>query len=147
MRIRLGTSKELYSGLVFLAIAVAWLIGALQYPIGTVTSMGPGYFPVALGIILAVIGCALMVRGARQNSDPIERREVLPTILIVLGMLGFAFLIDRAGLIPAIVVLLALPMYRRILSHPVEAILTIGILAGSAAGIFIYGLQMPIEPF
>ena len=44
------------SGLMFTVVGIAFAWGATTYNVGSGARMGPGYFPLMLGIVLAVIG-------------------------------------------------------------------------------------------
>lgn len=48
--------KDFFSGLLFMCIGVAFAWGSSAYTIGTGAQMGPGYFPLVLGILLALLG-------------------------------------------------------------------------------------------
>lgn len=50
------SQKDFFSGLMFMGIGLAFAIGANNYTIGTGARMGPGYFPLILGILLAILG-------------------------------------------------------------------------------------------
>jgi putative tricarboxylic transport membrane protein len=69
-----------------------------ELSVGTAASMGPGYVPRALALIIMVYGLALGVRAlfrARQAFPPIERR---PFLLIAAAVALFALMLPRAGL-------------------------------------------------
>lgn len=55
------SKNDLYSGLVFFAISLIFLIGSLTYPLGNSSDMGPGYFPTmfSLGLLAVSIGIIL----------------------------------------------------------------------------------------
>jgi hypothetical protein len=52
----LKSQKDLFSGLLFMVIGVAFAWGASDYTIGNAARMGPGYFPLVLGVLLALLG-------------------------------------------------------------------------------------------
>ena len=72
-----------------------------NYALGTVTHMGPGMVPAALGVLLAFFGLIVSVTAyAREGSWP-EFRVVTP--LIVLASIGvFGLLVANFGMMPAI---------------------------------------------
>ena len=53
------SQKDFFCGLMFMAVGVAFAWGASTYNVGTGARMGPGYFPLLLGILLAIIGAAV----------------------------------------------------------------------------------------
>ena len=52
----LKSQKDFFSGLMFMCVGVAFAWGASGYTIGTGARMGPGYFPLVLGVLLALLG-------------------------------------------------------------------------------------------
>lgn len=93
------------AGLTFVAFGVAFAIGAATYEVGTPLRMGPGFYPLVVGGLLAAIGVAIAIRPA----TPEERDEPAPTVptwrstLLILGALVFfALTIRGLGLIPTV---------------------------------------------
>ena len=76
--------KDFWSGLLFLGVGGAVVLLARNYQLGTALRMGPGYFPTALGSLLAVVG---VVAVARSFIRPGMAIEPFPwrLLLIVLG--------------------------------------------------------------
>ncbi len=63
------SEKDFYSGLMFTIVGGAFAIGATTYNIGTGARMGPGYFPLMLGIILAILGGLIMFKGVVTRTE------------------------------------------------------------------------------
>ena len=55
-RARRPAVPDLLAGGTFIALGLAFAIGGARYDIGSALRMGPGYVPVALGGMLAVLG-------------------------------------------------------------------------------------------
>lgn len=55
--------KDFFAGLMFCAMGSAFAIGATNYNVGEGARMGPGYFPIMLGVILALMGVVIMLTG------------------------------------------------------------------------------------
>lgn len=53
---RIKSQKDFFAGLMFLAFGIAFAWGATNYTVGEGARMGPGYFPLMLGILLSIIG-------------------------------------------------------------------------------------------
>ena len=53
------SQKDFYSGLMFAVVGAAFALGSTNYSIGTAARMGPGYFPLVLGILLALLGVGI----------------------------------------------------------------------------------------
>jgi hypothetical protein len=96
---RIKSQKDFFAGLMFTAFGVAFAWGASTYNIGQGARMGPGYFPLVLGILLAVLGgivtfTALVVET--EDGDPIGRIAWKPLIFIIGSNILFGILL--AGL-------------------------------------------------
>lgn len=65
----LKNQKDFYAGLLFTLVGGAFGWGALDYQVGSSARMGPGYFPLLLGVMLALLGAVMMLRAARLQPD------------------------------------------------------------------------------
>lgn len=61
--------KDFYAGLLFTLLGSAFAWGALDYQLGTSARMGPGYFPITLGVLLALLGGVMMLRAVLAQAD------------------------------------------------------------------------------
>ena len=89
---QIKSQTDFFAGLMFLLVGLAFAWGAGSYSVGTGARMGPGYFPMALGVLLAVLGLivtitALVVETA--DGDPLGRIAWKPLIFIISGNLVF----------------------------------------------------------
>lgn len=60
---KIKSQKDFFAGLMFLVVGGGFAWGATTYSVGTGARMGPGYFPLLLGVILAIIGAAIMFKA------------------------------------------------------------------------------------
>ena len=56
---KIKNKKDFFAGLMFIGIGLAFAWGASSYVLGVAARMGPGYFPLLVGIILAILGIAI----------------------------------------------------------------------------------------
>ncbi|MGI4811870.1 MAG: tripartite tricarboxylate transporter TctB family protein [Janthinobacterium lividum] len=111
------SKQDYYGGALMMLIGTfAWVQGA-QYDIGSVRNMGPGFFPVALGVLLVLTGLAIVASPALarlQNptaAEPVtdgvdaEPPGLAPEwrgwICIMASLLAFIVLASHGGLLPA----------------------------------------------
>jgi len=106
MKFDLRNNKDFLAGLLFIAIGLAAVIVARDYPFGTSMRMGSGYFPTVLGGILVLLGAWVMGRGVRSGEKVKGEWGWKPLALIALAIVLFGFLMARLGLIPALVAVL-----------------------------------------
>ena len=96
------SQKDFFSGLLFMTVGIGFAWGATSYKIGDASRMGPGYFPLLLGILLAVVGLvvtflALVIET--EDGDPIGKIAWKPLFFIIAANLTFGVLL---GGLPAI---------------------------------------------
>lgn len=144
---RLNAPKDILAGLIFIAFGVGTFVLSHDYAIGTAVQMGPGYFPAAIGLVLAAIGIAAIVRGiSRKTPDPITPHRIEPLFFVFAGILAFSFLIEPTGLFVAAAALIGIACFRRLLSNPLEVLIIYVVLTGFSAIVFVkwFELQLPL---
>ena len=140
--------KDFFAGIMFLVIAVIAVVEARSYSFGTATKMGPGYFPVALGIVLGGLGLVLMLRSLVISGERLEAFQLRPLGILVIAIIGFGLIVPTLGLALSLtLVTFASALASRDVRVLEAAALGVGIAALSVL-IFVYGLrmQLPIWP-
>jgi putative tricarboxylic transport membrane protein len=139
----LRNNRDFWSGVMLIATGVAALFIARSYPFGTALRMGPGYFPSLLGGLLALFGIYLVVKGLRTR-EPIEGNWSLRALIVLpLSMVLFGVLMDRAGFVPALVVLVFGSAAASTEFRFVEVLLLTLALTVFCIAVFIWGLGLP----
>ena len=99
--------RDFYAGALMILIGIGTVFQAQSYKMGTLTHMGPGYFPTILGIALVLIG--IMIAGsaaassAEDDAPAVARKpEWFAWACIIGGPLLFVVLGQHAGMAPAI---------------------------------------------
>ncbi len=90
------SQKDFFSGLMFAVIGGAFAYGATSYTIGTGARMGPGYFPLVLGVMLALLGSAVMFKALvveTADGEKIGKWAWKPLFYIIAGNLLFGILL------------------------------------------------------
>ena len=90
------SQKDFFSGLMFAVIGGAFAYGATSYNIGTGARMGPGYFPLSLGVLLALLGSLVMFKSLvveTPDGDKIGGWAWKPLLYIICGNLLFGILL------------------------------------------------------
>ncbi|MDB5899625.1 MAG: hypothetical protein JWP22_3330 [Ramlibacter sp.] len=156
---RIKSQKDFYSGLMFLAIGVAFAWGATSYTVGEGARMGPGYFPLMLGILLALIGLfvtfeALVVET--EDGEKIGSAAWKPLFYIIASNLVFGVLlgglpklgIPAMGLIVAIIALtfVAAMAGEEFKVKEVAILATVLSIGSYLAFIVLLKLQFPVWP-
>ena len=93
------SQKDFFAGLMFIAIGVAFAWGATNYNVGSAARMGPGYFPLLLGVLLVFIGGGLAFKAMvvkSESGDRIGQWAWKPLFFIIGANITFGILL--AGL-------------------------------------------------
>lgn len=96
--------KDHYGGALMFFIGVAAALQGRTYEVGTLSRMGPGYFPTALGVILALIGAAIFAM-AGVGASPVPKKKLPPEwkawLCICASVVAFVVIGLYGGLVPA----------------------------------------------
>ena len=155
----LKSQRDFFSGLMFMVVGVAFAWGAATYNIGTGARMGPGYFPLALGILLALLGGLIAFKA--MVVETVDGHKVgafawRPLIFIILANVVFGAMIGGLpsiglrplGLIVGIYALTFIASLAGDTFKPKEVAVLATILAIVSYGAFIklLNLQFPVWP-
>jgi hypothetical protein len=138
--------KDVLAGLAALGMGLLVIWTSLDYRLGTPARMGPGMFPMVLGVLLALCGLGAALMGLRT----VERAPALRlrAMLAVTGALvAFALTVERLGFIPATILLIFVAgMAERPVQWRALALLAL-ILAPAAYALFVLFLGIPVPAF
>ena len=153
------SQKDFFSGLLFIAVGVAFAWGATTYNVGTGARMGPGYFPLILGICMAILGGVIMFNALvveTEDGDKIGSWAWKPLFFIIAANLLFGLLLaglptigfPAFGLIAAIYALtfVASLAGEEFSFKAVFVLATILSIMSYAAFILLLKLQFPVWP-
>lgn len=147
MRIDLHRNRDFLAGLLFAFIGALAVIVARDYPMGTASRMGSGYFPTVLGGILVLFGAWLMVRGMLSGEQVRGDWAWKALAWIALAIVSFGYFMDRFGLVPALVaVFFASAAGGREFRFKEVLALTV-VMSLFAVGTFVYALGLPYRFF
>ena len=96
--------KDFCAGLLILVLGVLTVTEATTYEIGSLRRMGPGFFPLGLGVIMALVG-GLILLTARKVQTESGAVQLPPEwrgwICICASIAAFVVLGRYGGLVPA----------------------------------------------
>ncbi len=71
---QLRNPKDFWSGVMFAAIGFAFaiIVKVYEYPMGTASRMGPGYFPFVLGNALGVLGLVILLKSFLSDGERVS---------------------------------------------------------------------------
>ena len=156
---RIKSQKDFWSGLLFLGVGVAFAWGATNYTIGEGARMGPGYFPLVLGVLLSLIGLFIVFEALvveTEDGEPIGRWAWKPLFFIIGSNVIFGVLlagVPRLG-IPAMGLIVAIYALVFVASlageehktREVAVLATVLAIGSYLAFIVLLKLQFPVWP-
>ena len=144
---KIKSQRDFWSGLMFLVVGVVFAIGAGNYSLGSSARPGPGYFPLMLSVIMAILGAIVLFKSLTIESpggDPVGGIAWKPLLIIVVAIAVFGILLERLGLfitVPILIIISSLAgdefRWRGVIASAI--ILTLGSWA-----VFILGLKLTI---
>jgi len=114
--LKIHSQRDFTAGLLFSAFGVAFAWGATTYTVGSGARMGPGYFPLIVGVLVALLGALITARSLivhTEDGEPVGSIAWRPLIFIIGANVLFGVLLGGLpsiglppmGLIVAIYVL------------------------------------------
>jgi hypothetical protein len=94
--VKIKSQQDFFSGLMFAVIGIAFAWGATTYNIGEGARMGPGYFPLVLGILLAALGAFIIFESLvveTEDGEKIGAWAWKPLFFIIAANLVFGVLL------------------------------------------------------
>src|SRR5499427_2613293 len=143
MRIR--APKDFWSGVMFCGFAAVAILAARGYSLGTAGKMGPGYFPLLLGGLLAALGAMLIGRSLVLSGEPVARVHVLPLAIIAAAICLFGVLIEPLGLVLSLVVSTLMSASAGAQFRLLETLALTAMLIVFSVGVFVYALGLPLN--
>jgi putative tricarboxylic transport membrane protein len=138
--------KDFWSGLMLIAIGGGAVFIARNYQFGSSLRMGPGYFPTVLGTMLILFGVFFVGKGLRSGAEKLEGSwSPRALIILPLAIVLFGLLIDRAGFIPAMLVLIVASAAASAQFKLSEVLLFAVALTTLCVVVFVWLLGLPYE--
>jgi hypothetical protein len=136
--------QDAAAGAIFVVIGGAFAIASTMQELGTPLRMGPGLFPLLLGLLLMGLGATIVIKSL--GAEPLHFGPVpwrgLP--LILAAPVVFGLLLRGLGLIPSVALVVLLTAYAsRRMSHRLAIMLAVGLTLFCVA-VFSYALGLPI---
>jgi hypothetical protein len=143
MQLRIRNRKDWYAGLLFLAFGLATVWFSREYPVGTPQSMGPGFAPLVLGALLALLGSITSALSLAVEGPALAPFALKPLVWVLASVASFALLIGKAGLLATAVVLVCLAGLASSECRAKEVLVSAALLGLGCVGLFVYGLHLP----
>jgi hypothetical protein len=151
--------KEFWAGLMFIVFGLAFVAGAVGtpdfidriygakllhgYQIGSAVRMGPAYFPMVLGGLLALLGAFVLVESLVVDGEKVARFYFRPILFIVAANLAFAYLLKPLGLVLSLVALVFVSAFGGHEFKLKEVVILTIVMIIMSVGVFVKALMLP----
>jgi len=147
MKVNLLDNRDFLAGLMLIVTGGGGMFLARDYPMGSALRMGPGYFPIVLGGIMAAFGIYVMVQGLIKKEKVQGTWSLRALIILPIAAVVFGFLMEELGFIPALVALIFVSAAAGDQFKWIEVVVMAIVLTACSTGLFIYGLGLPYPLF
>ena len=137
--------RDFWAGAIYLGLGLTVVVLGRGYSMGSSARMGPGYFPTILGGILAVFGAVAVARSFLRPGEGVSAIAWKPLILVLGATVLYGLLLERAGLVVALPLLMIVSAMasRHSRANATSMLALVGILAFCAL-VFVKGLGVPM---
>jgi len=145
MNVRIRNTKDFYAGIIFIFFGCFVLVEARGYQVGTASQMGPGYFPMAVGWLILLLGVIIAIRGLWGTVEPIGIKGLGHLLLVCAGVVAFGLIVRPLGLVLAVFALVFISSFASRECRVREVFGLFLVLLAMAIGIFVFGLGLPFN--
>jgi len=159
MKIKIKSQQDWWAGWMFIGVGLFFIVVASGtpafideivgtklipgYQMGSSVRMGPAYFPVVLGGLLAVLGLIILFDSIVEEGPKVPKFHFRPLLFVAVSSLAFAYLLKPLGLVLASIALVFISAYG---GHEFKwkevAIMSVVLVIFSVL-VFVKGLTLP----
>jgi hypothetical protein len=136
--------QDIAAGVLFAVIGAGALMVSWSWRTGTLAEIGSGLVPQLVSVLLLLTGIGVLARGLFSKGEPIRIASLKPLAVVTLSVLLFAGTLERFGMVPAVVLIVALSAF--VPGRPKPAVLValaVG-LSIACVALFVRGLGLPV---
>ena len=96
-------NKDVLGGALVCALGGTAIASVRSFGIGTLGRMGPGFFPILVGVVMILAGLAILAGGLRAlgSAGQITTPDLRAWVMVPLSLIAFIVLGEYGGLLPA----------------------------------------------
>jgi uncharacterized membrane protein len=143
VQLEFRSNRDFWAGVMLIATGAVAIFIARNYSFGDALRMGPGYFPSVLGGSLIVFGIYLLAAGLRRNEKIEGNWSLRALIVLPLSLVLFGLLMEHAGFVPALMVLIVGSTAAGSEFNLIEALVLAVGLTAFAVVLFIWSIGLP----
>ena len=144
---RIKSERDFWSGVMFIAIGIGFAVGAGNYSLGTSARPGPGYFPLMLSVIMAVLGAIVLFKSLTietEGGDKVGAFAWRPLLIVVASIVVFGLLLPRLGLFLTVPILIVMVSFATSEFAWIGTLINAVVLTVFSWLVFVVGLKLTI---
>ncbi len=140
-------TKNMLAGAMFCALGAVFLYAGHDYPMGSARTMGPGYFPRLIAMLVVVLGALTALQSYVKDEGGSLGLGIKPWpfIAVFASVIAFALLVERIGLVATLAVTIVLSRLAVPQARPLELLGLVTIESTVIIGIFVFALGVPLR--
>jgi Tripartite tricarboxylate transporter TctB family len=147
LNLKIKSERDFWAGLMFIVVGAAFAWGATNYSFGSSARPGPAYFPFGLGVLMSILGGAVLVKALvvdTEDGEKIGRWAWRPLLMISLTVAIFGWVLPLLGMFIALPILVVVAALAGDEFRWKEVIVLAVLLTLFSWVIFIWGLKLTI---
>ncbi len=138
-------SVDAIGGLITITLGLVAAYISLGYSMGSVVAIGPGIFPLILGVLLVLLGAGILMSAWGRESEAVPPLNLRVIACVLASITAFGLLIGTAGLVPAIMACVILSRLAEPGSRTVPLVVLGLALSLLCWLVFVVGLGLPLR--
>ena len=146
-RVKIKSERDFWSGLMFVVVGVVFAVGSRNYSLGSSARPGPGYFPLMLSVIMAILGAVVLFKSLTIETDGGDKIGAFawrPLLVIVVAIAVFGVTLPRLGMVATIPILIIITSFAGDEFGWKGVIANAVVLTFMSWVIFVWGLKLTI---
>jgi putative tricarboxylic transport membrane protein len=137
--------RDFYGGLALVLLPTLALIASAELPGQRGFAFGPGTAPRLFSFILAALGAAVAIGGVFAEGPAIEKYKIRGPVLVIVGILAFAYMIRSIGLVPATFLTFVISALGSRETRWIECLIMAAAMTAFCVFLFVYLLNLPFQ--
>jgi hypothetical protein len=132
-------------GAFFILVGAVFAWQSLEVELGSWLRIGPGGMPLALSLLLILLGLIILLAALREVGEPVGAIAWRGIVFITLAPIIFGFTVRGLGFVGAVFITALFASFASLRMTPLRALLLSAALAAFSTAVFSYGLGLPFE--
>jgi hypothetical protein len=138
---------DLSAGLLFIGFGAGFGIQSLGLEMGTPLRLGPGYFPMALALVLIALGSAISIKAVGAVGEEIGAFARRGMIFILTAPVFFGLTVRGLGFVPSIFLTTLIATQAALRMRPLHSLAVAVAVTIFSTLVFSFGLGLPFRRF